>query len=216
MPRPCRLCGSAFLKGFCQRDSCKMSQASGRVRNRDLPAQTLRSSRRKLKRKRQEKRREESETSRGVEECDKPEGGGEELGPECAEEEPAADIRSGGAGSPPPAPAARWNVEHFFQRFRICKSEDCVWVVCDPLSVFVGDILEVAELDGDGHYILKPIAGRMYPCVRVRRQEARGFCRLAYNWLRMVVESEGTRGGGGAENIEEGGGERSSGGTMPG
>ena len=201
MPRPCRLCGSAFLKGFCQRDSCKMSQASGRVRNRDLPAQTLRSSRRRKKRKRREKRREESETSRGEVECDKPEGGGEELGPECAEEEPGADPGAG-AGSPPPAPAA--------------AHPDCVWVVCDPLSVFVGDILEVAELDGDGHYILKPIAGRMYPCVRVRRQEARGFCRLAYNWLRMVVESEGTRGGGGAENIEEGGGERSSGGTMPG
>ena len=59
------------------------------------------------------------------------------------------------------------------------------------MSLFVGVILEVAELDGDGHYIMKPIAGRMYPCVRVRRQEARGFCRLAHSWLRMVVESEG-------------------------
>ena len=83
MPRPCRLCGSPFLKGFCQRDSCKMSQASGRVRNRDLPkAQTLGSSWRGKKRKRRDK----SETSRREEECDKPEGGGEELGPECAEE----------------------------------------------------------------------------------------------------------------------------------
>ena len=61
------------------------------------------------------------------------------------------------------------------------------------MLVFVGDILEVAELDGDGDYILKPIAGRMYPCVRVRRQEAHGFCRKAYSWLSLLVRSEGTR-----------------------
>ena len=176
MPRPCRLCGSAFLEGFCQRDSCKMSQASGRVRNRDRPQAQALSSRRGQKRK----RRGESRTSRrGEDECDEPEDGGEELGPECAEEGPAADIHGGGAGSPAPAPAA--------------AHPDCVWVVCDPLSVCVGDILEVAELDGDGDYILKPIAGRMYPCVRVRRQEARAFCRKAYSWLRLLVESEGTR-----------------------
>ena len=86
MPRPCRLCGSPFLKGFCQRDSCKMSQASGRVRNRDLPqAQALRS-----RRGQKRKRRGESGTIRREEECDEPEDGGEELGPECAEEGLAA------------------------------------------------------------------------------------------------------------------------------
>ena len=66
---------------------------------------------------------------------------------------------------------------------------DCVWVVCDPLSALVGWILEVDELDGDGHYILKPIADMLLPCVRVRRQVARKFNEQAFlrlfSWWRM-------------------------------
>ena len=66
-PQNCKRCGAKYVKGFCQFAGCKMSQASGRVRNRDREETRPR---RKRRQKRQPARvGKEQEWAREVE-CD--------------------------------------------------------------------------------------------------------------------------------------------------